>query len=799
METIPMITRRKFLNAAAATAVAASVAKESRALAMGGTMLGEGQAMSMSKPGAEGDVLQWVDPKIGTGGHGHCYPGAVVPFGAVQLSPDTYNNDWDWCSGYHSSDTSIMGFSHTHLSGTGCGDLLDFLVMAGTGKAKIVPGTRENPEGGYRSRFDHADEVATPGYYSVVLKDYKVKAELTATERTGLHRYTFPASDEAYLILDLQHGYEGGGQSNVLSAKLGMPADDTFAGGRVTRAWGNGRQVFFTMQLSKKPTKVVWFLDDKEVPAPYTHLDGTNLKAVLYFKTTADEQILVKTGISAVSAENAALNLKTEQPAWEFEGVRKAAREKWAAQIGKIQVTSDNESHKKVFYTALYHLSLGPSLFDDVDGRYRGMDQQVHQLPKGQHNYTTFSLWDTYRAAHPTYTLIEPTRVPDFANTLIRMAQESPVGMAVWPLQGTETGTMTGYHSAAVIAEAINKGFKGIDAEAAYKVMMQRAMVDDYQGLPYYREMHYIPADKEGESVSKTFEYCYDDWAIAHVAKKLKKNDDAKMLAERSTNFKSYFDPSIQFMRPKFADGSWVGSSEGKGDNGPFNPIDMGHWEKWRDYTESNAWQSTFAIQHDPKGLIGLFGGREPFLKKLDELFTTASTLPADAPPDIAGMVGQYAHGNEPSHHIAYLYVYAGQPWKTQSRVRSLMETMYSPNPDGMQGNEDVGQMSAWYVMSALGFYPVDPVSGNYVLGSPLFEKVTVNLGNGRNLIVDVKRSDPSHQYVQAFTLNGKTQERAWFNHSDIAEGGRLTLTLGAEPNMSFATGEAVAPPSLTL
>jgi predicted alpha-1,2-mannosidase len=744
--------------------------------------------------------LNYVDPRIGTGGHGHCFPGAAVPFGAVQLSPDTFNNGWDACSGYHVSDTSIMGFTHTHLSGTGCGDLLDFLVMPGTGPVKIVPGTRENPELGYRSRFSHADEVTRPGYYSVLLKDTGIHAELTATERAGLHRYTFPESvagtRDSWIIVDLKHGYEGGGKPNVISAELTQTAPDTLAGGRVTRAWGDGRHSFFSMQFSRKPDSITFYNDDHEVPAG--SLTGTNLKAVLHFKTTSLDTILVKTGISSVSAASAANNLTAEIPHWDFDAVRRQARSKWAAQLGKIRIQTANETHKRIFYTALYHMSLGPCLFDDVDGSYRGMDQQVHKLPAGQHNYTTFSCWDTYRAAHPGYTIFEPERVPDFANSLIRMAVQGPAGMPVWPLQGIETGTMTGYHSAAIIAEAVNKGFQGIDIEDAYKAMMKRAMIDDYRGLAYYRKMHYIPADLEEESVSKTFEYCYDDWAIAHVAKRLGKTDDASFLVDRSLNYKNYFDASIGFMRPRFADGSWAGSSEGHGPTA-FNPIDMGHFDKWRDYTESNAWQTTFGVQHDPAGLIALFGGRKPFLTKLDELFTTAPTLPADAPPDIAGLVGQYAHGNEPSHHIAYLYVYAGQPWKTQSRARSLLDTMYFDKPDGLQGNEDVGQMSAWYVLSALGFYPVDAVSGNYILGSPLFEQATVNLGGGKLLQIDVHRSDPSHAYIESFALNGTPQQRAWFNHREIANGAHISLKMGPEPIESFGSSLEAAPPSFIL
>ncbi len=437
-----MFTRRKFLG----TAAAATAATRLPAFAL------------QVEP--DEDVLRYVDPRIGTGGHGHCYPGATVPFGAVQLSPDTYNKQWDWCSGYHSTDSSIMGFSHTHLSGTGCGDLMDFLVMAGTGTAKTVPGTRENPSSGYRSRFDPADDVATPGYYSVLLKDYNVRAELTATERTGLHRYTFPASDQSYIIVDLQHGYDGYSKPNVLSAELAQLAPDTLAGGRRTQAWGAGRHSYFTMQFSKVPTRIVYYKDDKEIAAPTAAapLTGTNLKAVLYFKTTANEQVLVRTGISAVGSDGAAANLKAEMPRWDFDDIHQKARQLWANQIGRIQVVTANDAHKKTFYSAVYHLSLGPTIFDDADGRYRGMDGEVHTLPSAaQRNYTTFSCWDTYRATHPTYTLINPERVAAFVNTLTRMAEQSPAGMAVWPLHGTETGTMPGYHSASIMSEAIQK------------------------------------------------------------------------------------------------------------------------------------------------------------------------------------------------------------------------------------------------------------------------------------------------------------------------------------------------------
>jgi predicted alpha-1,2-mannosidase len=418
------------------------------------------------------------------------------------------------------------------------------------------------------------------------------------------------------------------------------------------------------------------------------------------------------------------------------------------------------------------------------------MDKQIYQLDRGQHNYTTFSLWDTFRAAHPLYTLICRERVPDFANTLIRMAEQSPAGMPVWPLQGCETGTMTGYHSAAVIAEACNKGFTGVECERAYKVMMKRAMEDDYRGLGYYRSMGYIPCDKEEESVSKAFEYCYDDWSIAHVANKLGHRDEAKMLAIRSRNYRNYYNSSIDFACPKFANGEWAG---------PFDPFEISITKKWRDYTESNAWQTTFGIQHDAAGLIETLGGPKPFVEKLDALFDQPSTLPPDSPPDIAGLVGQYAQGNEPSHHIAYLYVYAGQPHKTQARVRMLMETMYAARSDGLQGNEDVGQMSAWYIMSSMGFYPVDPVSGNYVFGTPLFDHVSLELGNGKRLEIDVHRNTPTDQYIHSVTFNGKPYTRSWFNHRDIVNGARIVLEMASEPNLEFGSQPQDVPPSLVL
>lgn len=731
------------------------------------------------------DVTRYAKPSIGTGGHGHTYPGASMPFGMVQLSPDTYTDGWDWCAGYHYSDSSIMGFSHTHLSGTGVGDMLDVLLMPGTGPTKLVPGTREDPDSGYRSRFSHSDEISEPGYYSVLLKDYRIKAELSATERAGVHRYTFPKSDSAHFILDLSHMISS---SQTLWSELNVVGQDTIVGGRSTKGWAPGREIYFVMKFSKPFTSFELYSNDQKLDGSVRTVKGTSLKCIVHYDTSEGEVILVKTGLSGVGVAGAQKNLEREISGFDFDSVRKAAHNAWQRDLSRIRIQSSSEKHKEIFYTGLYHMMLAPTLFDDVDGEYRGMDGQVHQLPAGSHNYSTFSLWDTYRATHPMYTLILGERVPDMVNCLIRMAAESPAGMPVWPLQAKETGCMTGYHSAAVIAEACVKGFKGIDFAKAYPLLRKRAMVDDYRGLALYRKLGYIPCDREEESVSKTFEYMYDDWATAHVAQAANASDDAKLLIERSKNYRNVFDKRSTFVCPRLENGNWAE---------PFDPKAMGHSKVWRDFTESNSWQTTFAIQHDPKGYIEMFGGRAAFIKKLDQLFNQSSDLPPDAPPDISGMVGQYAHGNEPCHHVAYLYVYAGAPYKTQQRVRSLLETMYNNQPDGMQGNEDCGQMSAWYVMSALGFYSVDPVSGNYVMGTPLFDQAVVDVGGGKRLVIEAKRKTATDQYVHSVTVNGKPYERAWFKHVDLVRGGTMTFHMGPEPSV-FGSSPDASPPSLT-
>jgi predicted alpha-1,2-mannosidase len=775
------VTRRMFLQSAALSslAVAAKSGLELDALKSFDEKAGNGKGLT-----------QFVDVFIATGGHGHCYPGATTPFGMVQLSPDTGVGDWDHCSGYHHDDTSIMGFSHTHLSGTGAADLLDILVMPGTGAVRTEPGSRENPTAGYRSRFSHSTEHGEPGYYTVFLEDYKVLAELTATQRVGLHRYTFPADPTSHFVIDLAHGTIDPPERmycNVSSAEMHVVGNNTITGGRRVEEWAPGRYIYFAMKFSKPFASAEIVSDSKSLGPAVRDAHGKSLKCVVNYPTTSSEVILVKTGISAVSIEGALRNLEAEVPGWDFDGVRHAANVAWERELEKITIETNRADHRKIFYTAFYHSLVAPTLFSDVDGQYRGMDLQVHRLPAGAHHYSTYSLWDTYRALHPLYTLVQTERLPDFLNTLILMAEQSPAGVPVWPLQAVETGCMIGYHSAPVLAEAYAKGIKGVDYAKAYPLWRKRAMDDDYRGLGYYRKMGFIPCDLEEEAVSKTLEYAYDDWAVAHLARAAGAEDDYNRLLERSRNYKNTFDGSITFMRGKLANGKWADA---------FDPRGMGHSKKWRDFTESNSWQATFLNQHDLYEYMKLFGGEKGFVEKLDGLFNASSELPPDAPPDIAGMVGQYAHGNEPSHHVAYLYAYAGEHYNTQARVRMLLETMHHNDPDGVAGNEDCGQMSAWYVLSALGFYAVDPVSGNYVFGGPLFDRARIQLGNGKALVIEAVGNGPDQSYVQSVTWNGEPYTKSWFSHAEIAQGGTFVVHMGAKPNEKFGAAMADRPPS---
>lgn len=737
-----------------------------------------------------------VDLSIGTGDHGHTTPAASVPFGMVQLGPDTYNADWDACSGYHDTDRSLMGFSHTHLSGTGIGDLLDVLVMPCVGPVRRAPGSRERPHPGWRAPFAHSDERATPGAYAVSLRDRGVEVELTATARVGFHRYTFPASDASHLIVDLRHGMQdrAGAPTRVEWAELQVIGGDTLLGGRAVDQWAAGRHIYFAMKFSRPFERFEVFDGDGPGSASAT-TRGTALLAALHWRTAASETLLVKCAISAVSAEGALRNLEAELSGWDFDATRMAAGAAWDAQLGRLKLDTFDARHARMLYTALYHSLLAPTLFNDVDGQYRGMDLQIHQLPPEASNYTQYSLWDTYRTLHPLLTLLQPERVPDLVNSLVRMAEQSPAGVPVWPLQARETGCMIGYHSAVVLAEAQAKGIAGVDYAKAWPLWRRRAMDDDYRGLGLYRKLGFVPCDLEEEATSKTLEYAYDDWALASLAKAVGADDDHRHLLARSRNVRNVFDRELRFVRPKLANGRWAE---------PFDPRELGHSARWHDFTESNAWQATFLPQHDVTGYMALFGGpgsstesagETGFVAQLDALFSASSDQQPGAPPDIAGLIGQYAHGNEPSHHVAYLYVYAGQPWKTQFRVRQIMATLYSDRPDGLSGNEDCGQMSAWLVMSAIGLYPVDPVSARYVFGSPLVRRAELEVGRGRRLVIEASGNGPRNLYVQSVSWNGEPWHDSWIDHARLVQGGTLVFEMGPAPSRTFGAAREVRPP----
>lgn len=730
---------------------------------------------------------------IGTGGTGHTYPGATLPFGMVQLSPDTGVERWETCSGYYHSDGSILGFSHTHLSGTGIGDMLDLLVAPGRGPVMLQPGTREKPETGYRQRY--RDEHVEPGYYHVALAN-GVRAELTVTERTGWHRYTFPAG-AGHILLDLSHLVLDGSDSPPLiaDALMEMAPDGTITGQRQVFRWAKGRKIFFALQLSRQPDRITFYGDgDAEQPAGSRKVTGRRLKAVLHYADAGKAPILVRCGISGVDAAGARANLVTEARHWDFDRTRRNATARWQLALDTIKVEGGTADQRTILSTSLYHAQLAPTLFSDADGRYLGMDGQIHSVPKGGAAYSTYSLWDTYRALHPLLTLIAPDRTKSLIDDMIRQTAQSPYGPLVWPLQGKETGTMIGWHGVVPLAEAQAKGIAA-DYAAAWPAIRRRSFdftapdKDNSKGRDLYDRLGFVPADKWFESVSRTQEYAYDDWASARLAAAIGETRDAERLAKRSGNWRNVIDGSIGFARPRFADGSWWT---------PYDPIQLGHMPKpwWRDYTEANGWQATFLNQHDAYGLIAHMGGDAKFEAKLDALFSAPSTLPDNAPPDISGLVGQYAHGNEPDQHAAYLYAYAGAPWKTQAMVRRLCTEMYKNDPDGIIGNDDCGQMSAWFVFSALGFYPVDPVEAVYVFGSPLFERAEVTVGKGRKLMIEAPGNRADTPYIAAVAWNGKPWRKSWIAHADLVQGGTLRFTMSDKPNTAFGRRLADRPPS---
>ena len=734
------------------------------------------------------------DVFIGTGGHGHTFPGASLPFGMAQLSPDTDNARWDACSGYHRDDASIMGFSHTHLSGTGIGDMLDVLVVPSRGPLKLTPGKLGDPDLGYRQRF--SEEFAEPGYYRARLES-GVQAELTVTERVGLHRYRFPQG-AGHILIDFAHVIvDSWDKGEVIErASLALDADGVLTGSRTVNRWARGRDIHFAMRLSRKPDRMQFFGDgDTPVAGNARDVSGRKLKLALFFDQAGGEPILIKTGLSAVSVAGARKALAEEAPGWDFDAQCRAARSLWAKELDCIRVSGGTEAQRTIMASALYHALLAPTLFSDRDGRYVGMDRQVHQAPVDQPAFSTYSTWDTYRALHPLLTLIKPRQAALFTHDLVRQTQQSPYGPPVWQLQGVETGTMIGWHSVSIMAEAKAKGIEA-DYAAAWPNIRRRAFdrafkdSDGSLGRGDYYDRGYIPADLVWESVSRTQEYAYDDWAMAVLAEAAGEPGDAEALRRRSRNYRNVIDAKIGFARPKFANGQWWA---------PYDPIQLGHMPKpgWRDYTEANGWQATFLNQHDVHGLIAHMGGDKAFEARLDALFSAPSTLPDNAPPDISGLVGQYAHGNEPNQHVAYLYAYAGMPWKTQAMVRRLLNEMYRAEPDGVIGNDDCGQTSAWFILSALGFYPVDPVSAVYVFGSPLFDDVEVDLQNGRTLRIRAQGNAPDRPYVQSVWWNDKAWTRNWISHADLIQGGELVFKMGGKPSR-FGTSPADRPPSLS-
>ncbi|MBN1559830.1 GH92 family glycosyl hydrolase [candidate division KSB1 bacterium] len=723
------------------------------------------------QPGKDDDLAAYVDPFIGTDYHGHVFIGASVPFGAVQLGPTNFTHGWDWCSGYHYSDSLLIGFSHLHLSGTGIGDLGDVLVMPYTGPLKRTRGTIDNPEIGFGSRYSHALEKAAPGFYAVHLQDYGIHAELTASERVGMHRYTFPQSDEAHLAIDLDHGI---GWDSPVESFIEQVDDTTIVGYRFSKGWCSDQRVWFAMLLSKPLAPLQVFTDDA-ASAP----GSGGLTAGLNFSTAANDVLMIKVGISPVNSANALANIRAEIPGWDFDQVVDEAREAWNAELAKIAITAPSEAQARTFYTALYHAMIAPALFNDANGDYRGTDKNVYESAPFE-NYTVFSLWDTYRAAHPLYTIIQAERVADMVQSMLAIdAQQGK--LPVWHLMGSETNTMVGYHAVPVIVDAVFKGIAGVEKERALEAAKRSAMLDE-EGLQFLQELGYIPAEKEVESVAKALEYAIDDWCIAQLALSLAKTADYDYFRQRARAYEKYFDPTTQFMRGVMGDGSW---------RQPFDPISASHRND--DYCEGNAWQYTWLVPHDVAGLIRLFEGDDAFVRKLDSLFTVDSRQVEGASPDISGLIGQYAHGNEPGHHTPYLYAFAGQQWKTAEKVRQIMDTFYNDQPDGLCGNEDCGQMSAWYIFSALGFYPVNPANGVYVLGSPLVHAAEIKMSD-KTLKIVVKNNSPENIYIQAVKLNGQAYSKSYITHQDIVQGGEIEFVMGAEPNESFGREMADRP-----
>ena len=728
--------------------------------------------MGSDEPVPQGDYCSYVDPFIGTGEHGHTYPGAVLPFGMVQLSPDTRKENWDGSSGYHYSDKTIRGFSHTHLSGTGESEFCDVMFMPTVGEIRLQPGDAENSESGYRSKFSHNNEAASPGYYKVLIDDYNVTAELTAIERSGFHRYTFPESHNSNIIIDLWH------RGRVVKANIEAINDTVISGLTLSTGWAKDQYIYFYAKFSKSFKEFGVSVDDNAVKK-MKKAAGKKVKAYVRFNTKKNEQILVKVGISAVSTAGAKKNLEAENSGWDFADIRNKAKKKWNSYLSKIAVEGGTEKEKRIFYTAMYHSALAPNLFMDVDGNYRGVDHKVHKA-HGFTNYTVFSLWDVFRAQMPLLNILEPGRMNNFIKTFLTIYQKGG-RLPIWEIQGTLSAHMIGRHALPVILDAYRKGIDTFNVALAYEGM-KNSIEDDMAFNKLYKNFGYIPADMEGigGSVSIAVEYSYNNWCVAEMAKILNKKADMLKYQQRAQFYKNNFDASSGFLRPRNLDHTWLK---------PFDPA-----RPTSDYTEGNAFQYSAFVPHDiTYGLIPLLGGDEKFIEWLDTLFTHTSQYDKNV-VDASGLIGQYAHGNEPSHEIAYLYNYAGAAPKTQKYVREIINTLYDDTPQGLSGNEDCGQISAWYIFSALGFYPVLPGDSIYVIGSPLFRKAAINLNNGKTFTVKADDVSDKNIYIQSAKLNGRKYTKSWLSHRDIVNGGEIVFEMGSEPNYNWGTSIADRP-----
>jgi len=702
-------------------------------------------------------LISYVNPFIGTGGHGHTYPGATMPFGMMQLSPDTRLDGWDGCSGYHYSDDEIYGFSHTHLSGTGVSDYGDILLMPTT---KAIFNNGADGKEGYKSKFSHDKEIAEPGYYKVHLDETNIDVELTVSKRSGIHKYSFNETQQDYIILDLEH------RDQLLAHQIEQISPTVIQGFRHSKAWATNQKLFFYIELSH------------EVLLQYPASKNPT-KTAMSIHNPKNEHVYVKIGISAVDIEGAKKNLYKEIGDKTFNEVKKAAQETWENQLEKIVIEDKNKDNKVNFYTAMYHAMIAPNLYQDVDSRYRGMDLEIHKTNDFDY-YTVFSLWDTYRAAHPLYTIIEQDRTNDFINTFLAKYDEGGI-MPIWDLSACYTGCMIGYHAVPVIADAYLKGIKNYDTEKALQAMIYSATRDKL-GLESYKNYGFIPVEKESESVSKTLEYAYDDWTIAQMAKAMNKEKVYKTYSERAQYYKNIFDPSSQFMRGRFRN-TWFA---------PFDPYEVNF-----NYTEANSWQYSFYVPQDISGFMDLLGGKKALENQLDKLFTAKNETSGRNQADITGLIGQYAHGNEPSHHMAYLYNFVNKPYKTQEKVHQILTELYTNTPDGISGNEDCGQMSAWYIFSSLGFYPVTPASNQYIIGSPLFNKATINLENGKSFTVEMVYKSEENIYIKSAKLNGKNYEYSYINHNDIVNGGTLVFEMTNTPSNWGAKDEFIPSTSI--